>query len=73
MTAKAAPNPSKSDLVALELNPAGGVDVLGEGNPPLLWSGVDRDFTKSEADALLALRNEHGTAIVRIVRRGAKK
>ena len=69
--AKSATTKSDDELVTLELNPAGGVDVLGDGNPPLLWSGVQRDFTRAEADALLALVNHHGTPTVRIVR-GAK-
>lgn len=69
--ADAKPKPEEK-LVTLELNPASGVDVLGDGSPPLLWVGVDRDFTKAEADKLLELRNQHGTSIVRIVR-GAKK
>lgn len=65
------PGKTVAKPVALELNPASGVDVLGDATPPLLWIGVERDFTQTEADALLALRNSHGTPIVRIV--GSKK
>ena len=66
MPATVASKPRNSNTVSLELNPASGVDVLGDGNPPLLWAGVERDFTSAEADGLLALVNEHGTQIVRI-------
>lgn len=55
-------------MVSVELNPASGVDVLGDAPVPLLWLGMERDFTPAEADALLALRNLHGTPICRIVR-----
>jgi hypothetical protein len=64
--------PAKQQTVTLELNPASGVDVLGDATPPLLWVGMDRDFTEAEAELLLARHNAHGTPIVRIVR-GAKK
>jgi hypothetical protein len=57
-------------LIALELNPASGVDVLGDA--PVLWSGMYREFTRGEADALLALRNEHGTPICRFYSSGAE-
>ncbi len=61
--------------VWVELNPAGGVDVLGD--PPILVGSVARGFTKAEADALLALRNAHGTPVCRIATgvedRGAKR
>lgn len=70
MSANAATKP-KLEMVTLELHPASFVDVLGDGTPPLLWIGMDRDFTRAEADALLALRNPHGTPLVRIVE-GAK-
>lgn len=62
----------KPEMVTLALNPAAGVDVLGDGTPPLLWVGVERDFTRAEADELLRLRNQHGTAIVRTIRKGKK-
>lgn len=52
------------DVIVLELNPASGVDVLGD--PPLLWQGVERDFTPAEAEKALRLVNEHGTPILRI-------
>lgn len=55
----------QDEMVTLELNPASGVDVLGDSSPPLLWVGVERDFTRAEADQLLALRNAHGTPLVR--------
>lgn len=58
--------------VTLELNPVSCVDVLGDGNPPLLWVGIERDFTEAEAAKLLDLENSHGTPIVRIVE-GATK
>lgn len=58
----------KDGFIEIELNPASGVDVLGAD--PLLWEGMSRDFTQAEADALLALRNEHGTPICRIVTPG---
>lgn len=70
--AEAKPKNVKPEMVTLALNEASGVDVLGDGVPPLLWVGIERDFTVAEADALLALRNPHGTPIVRIVE-GAKK
>ena len=54
-------------LVTLELHPSSGVDVLGDATPPLLLVGWERDFTRSEANALLALRNPHGAPICRIV------
>jgi hypothetical protein len=71
-TSESTSKPAKQQSVTLELNPASGVDVLGDGNPPLLWVGMDRDFTEAEAERLLALRNSHGTPIVRTVR-GATK
>jgi len=61
------PKKTDDDFVCLELNPASGVDVLGSDMPPLLWVGMDRDFTRAEANDLLAMRNEHGTPVVRIV------
>lgn len=67
------PTVVKPEMVTLALNEASGVDVLGDGNPPLLWVGIERDFTVAEADALLALTNRHGTPIVRTVDEGAKK
>jgi hypothetical protein len=54
-------------LVLIELNPAGGVDVLGDTVPPLLVVGWEREFTPTEANELLALSNAHGTPICRIV------
>lgn len=57
----------RDEFVTLALNPASGVDVLGDAMPPLLWAGVERDFTRAEADALLLLTNRHGTPICRIV------
>lgn len=71
-TSESTSKPAKQKCVTLELNPASSVDVLGDGNPPLLWVGMERDFTEAEAEQLLALRNDHGTPIVRIVR-GATK
>lgn len=69
MAAKA--QDDKTDvMVTLTLNEASGVDVLGDSNPPLLWQGVERDFTSAEAGALLALTNRHGTPLVRIVKKG---
>lgn len=59
---------TQSKHVLLELNPASGVDVLGEGTPPLLIAGWEREFTPAEAADLLALRNEHGTPICRAVK-----
>jgi len=56
---------STDEMVCLELNPGSSVDVLGDD--PVLWVGMCRDFTRSEADALLALRNDHGAPICRIV------
>ncbi len=67
MPAKAATQKSNEEMVLLELNPAGGVDVLGDGDPPLLTRNAPSEFTRAEADALLKLRNEHGTPLVRIV------
>lgn len=64
-------NESVDDMVSLELNPSGCVDVLGD--EPVLWLGMYRDFTRAEAKALLALRNEHGTPICRIRISGATK
>jgi len=61
------PKKAADELVTLELHPGGGVDVLGEATPPLLVVGWEREFTRSEADALLALRNPHGAPICRIV------
>lgn len=55
----------KQKLVELELNPASAVDVLG--TPPVLWSGVRREFTEAEARDLLSLTNDHGAPIVRKV------
>lgn len=68
-SAGASTKPKKvaDELVTLELNPAGGVDVLGEETPPLLVLGWERDFTRAEADALLALRNPHGVPVCRVV------
>lgn len=55
----------------IEIDPRSGVDVLGD--EPLLVSGVARKFTHTEAEALVALRNEHGTPICRFVDvRGSK-
>ena len=53
------------ELVALELNPSCGVDVLGDCDPPILKKHEWAEFTKAEAKALLALRNEHGTPLCR--------
>lgn len=62
----------KAAMVWVELNPAGGVDVLGDD--ALLVAGVAAEFTPAEAGDLLALRNEHGTPICRSVTvRGASK
>ena len=55
---------SESELVCVELNPASGVDVLGDD--PILWVGMSRDVTSAEAVGLLALRNEHGVPLCRI-------
>lgn len=71
MSAANAKSTNVQDMVQLELNPAGGVDVLGDASPPLLRSGEVREFTSTEAAGLLALVNEHGTKIVRIAQ-GAK-
>lgn len=61
----AKPKPvAKTVMVRLALNPSGGVDVLGEIENPILCAGEVREFTPVEADALLALTNEHGTPIV---------
>lgn len=64
------PAKSKPSLIVLELNPASGVDVLGD--QPVLWQGMDREFTPSEAADLLALRNSHGTPICRVVKDESK-
>ena len=58
----------KPEMVCIELNPASGVDVLGDD--PILWVGMDRDVTRAEAEGLLALVNEHGAPICRIVHMG---
>lgn len=61
----------QSEKVEVELNPASGVDVLGD--PPVLVSPAIAGgpavggFTKAEAKALLELRNAHGTQICRVV------
>lgn len=55
----------KQKLVWVELNPASGVDILGDA--PLLVAGVAGEFTKSEAAELCKLVNEHGTPLCRIV------
>jgi hypothetical protein len=62
---KASNSRDAENTVLLELNPAGQVDILGHGHPPLLWVGVAREFTPAEAEQLLALRNEHGTPVCR--------
>jgi hypothetical protein len=73
--AKPKPATKAETLVLLELNPASGVDVLGDGTPPLLVTGWEREFTPAEAATLLALTNEHGTPVCREVgaRRGADR
>ena len=69
--AESKPKPVKPEMVTLALNAASGIDVLGDGNPPLLWVGIERDFTVAESKALLSLRNRHGVSIVRTVDEGA--
>jgi hypothetical protein len=59
-----AAKPKQDELVSVELNPASGVDVLGDD--PILWVGMRRDVTRAEAEGLLGLRNSHGTPICRI-------
>jgi hypothetical protein len=62
----------KAEMVWVELAPVGGVDVLGDA--PLLVAGIAAEFTLSEANELLALRNPHGAPICRIVTvQGASK
>jgi hypothetical protein len=70
VTKAAKSSKSDTDMVCLELNPGSAVDVLGD--PPVLWVGMFRDFTKAEAKGLLALRNEHGTPLCRIRSVGAE-
>jgi hypothetical protein len=57
---------SKQQTTLVELNPASGVDVLGD--PAILQGRSVEEFTPAEADELLALKNEHGTPICRISR-----
>jgi len=66
-TETAKPKKPKGELVMLELHPGSGVGVLGDATPPLLIVGWEREFTRAEADSLLALRNPHGVPICRIV------
>lgn len=69
--AEAKPKNVKPEMVTLALNEASGVDVLGDGKPPLLWVGIERDFTVAESKALLALKTRHGVSVVRTVDEGA--
>lgn len=71
MAAETKPKRNAS-MVWVELTTVGGVDVLGDA--PLLVAGIAAEFTPSEANELLALRNPHGAPICRIVTvQGASK
>lgn len=53
----------RQQMVAVEISPESAYDRIG--SPAILTRGEVCEFTPTEAKELLALRDEHGRALVR--------